>query len=94
VVDPSRPGWVQRGALCGVHCLNNLLQGPCFTARVLANIADEFDESEKILMAQHGFDTPEYRRFLADGSGNRAGDGMFSIQVRFQAFERINQFSY
>ena len=33
----------QAAALCGVHCLNALLQGPIFTAADLAAIAAELD---------------------------------------------------
>ena len=80
---------VQKGALCGVHCLNALLQGPCFSARGLANIARAFDEQETILMAQQGLDTPEFRQFFAEESGNDARDGMFSIQVSTYASAKL-----
>jgi Ataxin-3 len=33
-------------------------------------------------MGEQGLDTPEYLKFTAEGSGNVARDGMFSIQVR------------
>jgi ataxin-3 len=36
--------------LCGVHCLNNLLQGPFFNAVDLSEIALGLDEIERNLM--------------------------------------------
>jgi ataxin-3 len=35
--------------LCGVHCLNALLQGPFFDAVMLAEIGIRLDEMEKAL---------------------------------------------
>ena len=35
--------------LCGVHCLNNLLQGPFFDAVSLSEIALRLDDMEKNL---------------------------------------------
>lgn len=49
--------------LCGVHCLNNLLQGPYFGAVELMEIALDLDRKEKELMAELGTDTPEYEAF-------------------------------
>ena len=40
----------QDAALCGQHCLNNLLQGEFFTAADLAEIAHELDDTERALM--------------------------------------------
>lgn len=50
-------------ALCGVHCLNNLLQGPYFGVEDLMEIALELDRKEKELMAEMGTETPEYQKF-------------------------------
>lgn len=36
--------------LCGVHCLNNLLQGPYFSEITLAEIAQELDDIECALL--------------------------------------------
>ena len=38
--------------LCGVHCLNNLLQGPFFDAVSLSEIALRLDEMEKKLFQE------------------------------------------
>eukprot|EP00753_Platysulcus_tardus_P012782 PLAT3542.7.p1 GENE.PLAT3542.7~~PLAT3542.7.p1 ORF type:complete len:265 (-),score=104.83 PLAT3542.7:421-1215(-) len=40
----------QEALLCGQHCLNNLLQGPFFSAPDLAAIARELDEREAELL--------------------------------------------
>jgi Ataxin-3 len=68
--------------LCGVHCINTLLQGPFMTEWDLAKIAQELDAMERNLMASQGVDTKDFLKYAAEESGNVAGDGMFSIQVR------------
>ena len=77
----------QESALCGQHCLNNLLQGPYFTEVALADVAQELDRRERELMLTEGV-TPEARRFLQEASGNVADDGNFSIQVLSEALRR------
>lgn len=42
----------QLGGLCGVHCLNNLLQGPHFGPGDLAEIGVQLDEQEHQLLKQ------------------------------------------
>ncbi|EFJ43953.1 hypothetical protein VOLCADRAFT_95901 [Volvox carteri f. nagariensis] len=68
----------QVAALCGVHCLNTLLQGPYFNEIDLAQIAQGLDELERALVGDGA---------LGEGSGNVAMDGMFSIQVLSRALE-------
>lgn len=43
----------QVAALCGQHCLNNLLQGSYFTAAGLAAIAQDLDDEEVRLLQSH-----------------------------------------
>lgn len=74
---------LQAAALCGVHCVNSLLQGPFFTEWDMAKMAQDLDELERRLMASQGVNTPEFIKYAAEESGNVAGDGMFSIQVRY-----------
>ena len=64
--------------------MNTLLQGQYISEWCLAKIAHEFDALEASLKGQQGVNTPEYLKFAAEGSGNVARDGMFSIQVRFE----------
>ncbi|KAK9789207.1 hypothetical protein WJX73_000078 [Symbiochloris irregularis] len=71
----------QVAALCGVHCLNTLLQGPYFSEIDLAQIAAELDALERSVMAEGGLEASDYLNFMAMESGNVANDGMFSIQV-------------
>ncbi|GBG67737.1 hypothetical protein CBR_g865 [Chara braunii] len=71
----------QVSRLCGVHCLNTLLQGPYFTEVDLAAMAEELDRREREVMMESGMESQEYLRFIAEGSGNVAADGDFSIQV-------------
>ena len=71
----------QESALCGVHCLNNLLQGSYFNASDLAEIAQDIDASEKSLMLEAGHSSEDFLRFMAEDSGNVADTGFFSVQV-------------
>jgi Ataxin-3 len=87
----------QVAGLCGVHCLNTLLQGPYFTEIDLMSIAHEFDKKEKEVMAEAGTETNDFIKFVAvrsfscaseilthlqEDSGNVADDGNYSIQVK------------
>lgn len=47
----------------------------------LAAIAHELDAAERELMASAGVDSAEFAAYVAEGSGNVAEHGMFSIQV-------------
>ncbi|KAL1519789.1 hypothetical protein AB1Y20_023296 [Prymnesium parvum] len=78
----------QQSALCGQHCLNNLLQGPYFTEVDLAQIAQQLDAREAALMMENGVDD-ETRRFLARGSQNVGDDGNFSVQVLATALQGL-----
>jgi len=76
----------QEAALCGQHCLNNLLQGPHFTTGDLAGIAHEFDAQERQLMTEAGVTDAT---FLSQESGNVDASGNFSIQVLSAALSRL-----
>jgi len=80
----------QVAGLCGVHCLNNLLQGPYFDAVILMQIAREFDEKEREAMSEMGTETPEFLKYMAEDSGNVADDGNYSIQVLSQALKTFS----
>eukprot|EP00940_MAST-03C_sp_MAST-3C-sp2_P003409 g3409.t1 len=71
----------QAAALCGQHCLNNLMQAPIFDLETLTKIAHNLDEEERALMLAGGCDTPAALKFLAEDSGNVDGSGNFSLQV-------------
>jgi len=85
----------QLGGLCGVHCLNNLLQGPRFGPGDLAEIGVELDQVEKELLtagattqgAESSESAPvEHRPYNVDSS---ADGGNFSIQVLSVALSRF-----
>mmetsp|Transcript_626 Transcript_626/g.920 ORF Transcript_626/g.920 Transcript_626/m.920 type:complete len:276 (-) Transcript_626:76-903(-) len=80
----------QQSGLCAVHCLNTLLQGAYFTAVDLAQIARQFDETERQLMATHGTDTNDFLKYMAEDSANVADDGFYSVQVLQKALEVWN----
>ena len=77
----------QESALCGQHCLNNLLQGPYFNAGALADIAHELDRKEQALMMSEGM-TADAIAFMREASGNVDAQGNFSIQVLSEALKR------
>jgi len=77
----------QESALCGQHCLNNLLQGPYYNAGTLADLALELDRQERALMMSEGM-TAEAKAFLNEESGNVDAQGNFSIQVLSESLKR------
>lgn len=80
----------QQSALCGVHALNGLLQGPLLSEVDLAGIAAELDDRERQLMAEAGADNPALIAFLAQGSHNVDDSGNFSVEVLREALRRAN----
>mmetsp|Transcript_11924 Transcript_11924/g.24110 ORF Transcript_11924/g.24110 Transcript_11924/m.24110 type:complete len:411 (+) Transcript_11924:38-1270(+) len=81
----------QQSALCGQHCLNNLLQASIFTPGDLAEIAHELDVAERQVMMEMGADTSDALKFLGEDSGNVDESGNFSIQVLNRALERSHE---
>mmetsp|Transcript_10165 Transcript_10165/g.22169 ORF Transcript_10165/g.22169 Transcript_10165/m.22169 type:complete len:264 (+) Transcript_10165:101-892(+) len=72
---------LQDSALCGQHCLNNLLQDDFFTAVHLAEIAQELDDQERSIIDEG----------ISPGkSANVDESGNFSIQVLRLALQRYN----
>jgi ataxin-3 len=63
----------QESRLCAQHALNMLLQGPYFSADVLAEIGHDLDEQEKQVL-----NAEDRARFQ---SQNLDDSGFFSIQV-------------
>ncbi|KAL3148824.1 hypothetical protein ABBQ32_001704 [Trebouxia sp. C0010 RCD-2024] len=80
----------QVASLCGVHCLNALLQGPTFSEMDLGQIALELDQQERAFMAEGGMESEDYLKYIAEDSGNVAADGNFSVQVLAKALEVWN----
>lgn len=72
----------QESALCGLHALNNLCQGPYYAAGDLATIAHDLDSRER----QLGLDKTHASENV-DASGN------FSIQVLDEALRRAHAVS-
>jgi len=55
----------QDAGLCGVHCLNNLLQGRFVTELDLMTYARRLDEAERHIMGEMGTETSDYLKFIA-----------------------------
>ena len=75
-------------ALCGVHALNNLLQGPAFGAGDLAAIALKLDEAQRALLTD---DTAAavFAAEIAEGRSHRLdmSSGDFAFEVLAAALE-------
>jgi len=68
--------------LCGLHCINALLQGPIFDEVSLSQIAIDLDQEERVLLAG------ESASFFQESS-NVANDGNYSIQVLSKALQQF-----
>jgi len=77
----------QVAGLCAVHCLNTLLQARRFNEIDLMEIAQRLDEEEHRHMAEFGYESTEFLKFMAESSGNVADDGNYSHQVIEKACE-------
>ncbi|KAL4440834.1 hypothetical protein ABPG74_013815 [Tetrahymena malaccensis] len=84
--------WEKQGndLLCGVHCLNSLLQGPFFNEVDLAYFAQELDKQEKLLLEQAGQESKDFLEFVAGDSHNVEDGGNYSIQVLERALKKYN----
>lgn len=71
--------------LCGLHCLNSLLQYPKFNAVSLAEIAQNLDEMERKLYEE---DTESQN--ILKPIGNVDDDGNYNIQVLSEALKTID----
>ena len=50
--------------MCGVHCINALLQGPYFDEVSMSNIALSLDQKEKEIMAESGLTSATYLKYM------------------------------
>ncbi len=53
-----------RDMMCGVHCINSLLQGPYFDEVSMSSIALGLDKKEKEIMAESGLSSAEYLKYM------------------------------
>ena len=74
---------------CGLHCLNNLLQGPYFKIEELSQIAQEIDSQENHLL-DHEF--PKVTINYLQKSQNISDWGDYSIQVLMKALYKKGPF--
>ena len=52
-----------------------------FRTALFLQIAQELDAAENSFMMEGGAESEDYLKYIAEGSGNVAADGMFSSQV-------------
>ena len=81
--------WEKQGKdrMCGLHCLNSLVQGPLFNESSLFNIAQELDKIEKSIMEDAGIPSN-----AAEGTNNISDDGNYNIQVLTKSIENIGNY--
>ena len=79
--------WEKQGKnrLCGLHCINSLLQGPYFDRTSLQDIALTLDSQEKQLLSDGGVIFDEQYN-----SSNHDVDGNYNIQVISEALKIFN----
>lgn len=75
---------MQESKLCGVHCINTVLQGPFFSEVDLAAMAADLDRRELQMVMDSGVASQE---LMGGSSSNVALDGNFSIQVLAKALD-------
>lgn len=75
----------QIAGLCGLHCINTLLQGPVFNEIDLMHIAQEVDRKEREVMSEGGLESEDYKKFIEEGSHNVSLDGNFNVEVLSEA---------
>ena len=71
-----RPCCRQEAALCGMHCLNNLVQAPTFDVADLSEIAHQLDALERAAMSEGGLQTnvlTNRRRYPLSATMNCSG---------------------
>lgn len=80
---------VQESKLCGVHCVNTVLQGPFFSELDLAAMAAELDKKEMqmVMGSTSSAASADYAHLMGEDSSNVSLDGNFSIQVLAKALD-------
>lgn len=81
--------WEKQGndRMCGLHCINSMLQGPHYSEDMLAIIGKELDQQETDFLKAHGADTNEIARH---NSSNVLEDGFINISVLVECLKRKN----
>jgi Ataxin-3 len=64
--EPKYIYFEKQGAdmMCGVHCINALLQGPYFDEVSMSQIAISLDQKEKALMAEAGIQSKDFLKYM------------------------------
>ena len=50
--------------MCGVHCINALLQGPYFDEVSMSSIALKLDQKEREIMMEGGMDSKDFLQYM------------------------------
>ncbi|CAD2105118.1 ataxin-3, putative [Plasmodium vinckei lentum] len=78
--------WEKQGndRMCGLHCINSILQGPYYSEDTLAKIGKEIDEKEKEFLKMSS------NELIRTNSSNVLDDGFINISVLIESLRRKN----
>lgn len=81
--------WEKQGndRMCGLHCINSMLQGPYYNEELLAVIGKELDDQEKEFLKTHCASSGE---IIRHNSLNVLEDGFINISVLVECLKRKN----
>ncbi|CAG9472339.1 unnamed protein product [Plasmodium vivax] len=85
--------WEKQGndRMCGLHCINAILQGPHYSEDVLATIGREIDEKEReFLKCSAGAGGSGLNDLMRKNSSNVLDDGFINISVLIECLRRKN----
>ncbi|KJP88039.1 hypothetical protein AK88_02314 [Plasmodium fragile] len=85
--------WEKQGndRMCGLHCINAMLQGPHYSEDVLASIGREIDEKEReFLKCSGGAGESGMNDLMRKNSSNVLDDGFINISVLIECLRRKN----
>ncbi len=57
--------------MCGLHCINALLQGPYFNEVSMSQVALDLDQKERQIMAEAGYQSKDYQKFMQVRANNQ-----------------------
>ncbi|CAA9991057.1 ataxin-3, putative [Plasmodium knowlesi strain H] len=85
--------WEKQGndRMCGLHCINAILQGPHYSEDVVATIGREIDEKEReFLKSSGGAGENDMNELMRRNSSNVLDDGFINISVLIECLRRKN----
>ncbi|GAW83644.1 ataxin-3 [Plasmodium gonderi] len=84
--------WEKQGndRMCGLHCINTILQGPHYSEDILATIGREIDEKEREFLKVGLNEGNNRNELIRNNSSNVLDDGFINISVLIECLKRKN----